>query len=111
MDTNVEINVEGNKSVTNNVFIACLIVGKNCEFINCEFENGCLFKENYKFTKCKFDANCKFIKSCKFIECEFKDKYMFKDFKTDKIRSVPFNKVMDVFISSFNYLIVCNYRS
>ena len=46
MDLNIGINFKDNKSIYNIRFIACLIIGKNCEFINCEFKNGCLFKES-----------------------------------------------------------------
>ena len=73
MDLNIGINFKDNKSIYNIRFIACLIIGKNCEFINCEFKNGCLFKESWKFTSCEFNQYCRFVRGGEFKQCKFYD--------------------------------------
>ena len=76
MDT--DINVK-NKSISNIRFLLFSFTDINCEFINCEFKNGCLFKESCKLTKCNFDKHCNFAingafaKGCEFVQCTFEN--------------------------------------
>ena len=50
MDMSICINFENNRSRFNIRIFACLIIDKNCEFINCEFKKDCMLKVNCKFT-------------------------------------------------------------
>ena len=69
----IAIIVEDNRSVSNMIFPEVSFIGKNCEFINCNFKKNCKFNENCKFTNCEFDANCKFTIGCAFKQCKFND--------------------------------------
>ena len=83
MDTDIYVK---NKIIFNIKFLACSFIDINCEFINCEFKNGCLFNESWKFTKCNFDKHCNFAingafaKGCKFVQCTF-DNILAPNFK------------------------------
>ena len=44
MDMSININVDDNTSVSKMMFPAGLVIGKNCEFTNCEFKKDCMFK-------------------------------------------------------------------
>ena len=72
-DMSIVIIVEDNRSVSNKIFPEGSLIGKNCEFINCDFKKDCKFNEYCKFTNCEFDANCKFTRGCAFKQCKFND--------------------------------------
>ena len=77
MDKKINSNSEDNKSYSKIRFLAYTFIGKNCEFINCEFEHGCVIKESCKFTNCTFDKCCNFARGgtfargCEFVQCTF----------------------------------------
>ena len=70
---NIAINVENNKNISDTIFPEGSVIGKNCEFINCEFKKDCKFNENCKFTNCKLDKDFKFDRGCEFKQCTFGD--------------------------------------